>query len=309
MKRIEFELKPERPYSLSRTAARLVRFTEVVDRMDPDGQHRRCLHLNGKLALMSVVQSGSVARAILHIQLIGEAVDDPASRVAAERVVRQSLGAGCKLRPFYRAFGDDPLLAASIRSHQGMSLCGGATLFEAILTSILAQQVNLKFAYSIYEALTRRYGERLEVDGETFIAFPTPARIARIRETSLRNFKLSGAKAGAIRRIARAFATRELEESELDRLADEEVIERLIAYKGIGRWTAETSMMRGLGRVDIFPAGDLGVIKKIAVEMLGRTEKVTEAEMREFSERWRPHRSLALIYAYATLYSTDKTDK
>ena len=68
-------------------------------------------------------------------------------------------------------------------------------------------------------------------------------------------------------------------------------------------------MMRGLGRVDIFPAGDLGVIKKIAVEMLGRTEKVTEAEMREFSERWRPHRSLALIYAYATLYSTDKTDK
>jgi DNA-3-methyladenine glycosylase II len=302
VKRIQFDLIPERPYSLARTAERLVRFTQLVDRMDADGQYRRCLHLAGELVLMSVSQSGSAAKATLHVTLTGIALDGDATQLAAERVVRRSLGAGCKLRPFYLALGHDPLLAKSIRAHRGMALCGGATLFEAMLTSILAQQVNLKFAYSIYDELVLRYGERLEVDGETFTAFPTAARVARVQESTLRNFRLSGAKAGAIHRIARAFASGELDEASLDELPDEAVIEQLVAYKGIGRWTAETSIMRGLGRVDIFPAGDLGVIKKIAVEMLGRTETASEAEMREFSERWRPHRSLALIYAYKVLY-------
>jgi DNA-3-methyladenine glycosylase II len=206
------------------------------------------------------------------------------------------------LRLFYRAFGEDALLGGSIRDHNGMSMCGGATLFEAIVTSILAQQINLKFAYSIYEVLARRYGERLEIEGEEFISFPTPERVARVRHATLRNLKLSNAKAGAIHRIAKAFAKRELEEVELDKLEDEDVIERLVAYKGIGRWTAETAMLRGLGRLDVFPAGDLGVVKKIALEMLGRKKVASEEEMRTFSKRWSPYRSLALIYAYATLY-------
>ena len=88
---------------------------------------------------------------------------------------------------------------------------------------------------------------------------------------------------------------------ELARLDDEEVIERLSAYKGIGRWTAEMVLLRGLMRPDVFPAGDLGVIRYIAQGLLGRKERAREDEMRRFSERWRPHRSLALVYAYAEL--------
>lgn len=303
MKRIEFDFKPERPYSLSRSVARLVRFSQLVDRMNDAGRYSRCLYLNGEPTLMTVTQSGSAARALLHVTLVGGSGDENSARADAERIVRRSLGAGCPLRPFYRAFRDDALLAGSIRANQGMSLCGGVTLFEAMLTCVLAQQVNLTFAYSIYEALVRRYGERLDVGGESFIAFPTAERIARVRQTTLRNFRLSNAKAGTIRRIARAFATRELDEAELDELSDEAVVERLVAYKGIGRWTAETAMMRGLGRLDVFPAGDLGVVKKMAVEMLGRKEAASEEEMRTFSQRWRPYRSLALIYSYAILYA------
>jgi DNA-3-methyladenine glycosylase II len=302
MQRIEFEVRPERPYSLSQTVARLVRFSDLVDRMDRDGRYSRCLQLNGELCLLTVTQSGSASRALLHVTLFGHTLDPIRAPADAKRIIDRSLGARCPLGPFYRAFRDDPLLADSIRTHRGLSLCGGATLFEAIITSVLAQQVNLKFAYSIYQALAQRYGERLEVEGEAFIAFPTPERIARVRHATLRNLKLSNAKASAIHRIARAFAKGELDESELEQLADEDVIERLIAYKGIGRWTAETAIMRGLGRLDVFPAGDLGVVKKIAIEMLGRNQVASEAEMRTFSKRWHPYRSLALIYAYATLY-------
>jgi len=297
-----FELKPERPYSLARTASRLIRFSTLVDRIDEKGGYSRCLRLDGRLALLHVRQTAPPSRAVLEVSLRGEGVRAKAVVEEAERVVRRMLGADCKLRAFYSALGNDPFLADSIKAHRGMSLCGGPTLFETIVTSILAQQVNLRFAYSIYETLTRRYGERFAVDGETRLAFPTPERLARVRIETLRGFKLSAAKAGTIHRMARAFARGELEERELEGLSDDEVIERLVAYKGIGRWTAETSLMRGLGRIDVFPAGDLGVVKKLAIEMLGREEVAKEAEMRDFSRRWRPYRSLALIYAYATYY-------
>lgn len=303
-----FELKPERPYSLERTALRLVRFSTLVDRLDPSGVYSRCLPLNSKPALLEVRQIRPPSRPLLEVRLRGEGVRTAAAKRAATRFVERSLGAACPLTPFYRGFSGDPFLKEAIVSHRGLALCGGDGLFEAIVTSILAQQVNLRFAYSIYDALTLRYGERLAVAGEERIAFPRPERVARVRETTLRNFKLSGAKAGAIRRIARAFARGELDEDELGELDDEAVIERLVAYKGIGRWTAETSLMRGLGRLDVFPAGDLGVVKRLAIDMLGRDGVAREEEMRDFSNRWRPYRSLALIYAYASLYGAKKSE-
>ena len=302
MQRVEFDLTPERPYSLSQTVARLVRFTTLVDRMTDDGEYSRCLHLNNELALMRVNQVGPPSRATLQVTLHGEHVRNRGVREHAERIVRRSLGAGCKLALFYQGFRNDPLLADSVRAHHGMALCGGATLFESMVTSIFAQQVNLKFAYSIYDELTNRYGDTIEVEGETRVAFPRPARLARVRESTFHNMRLTKAKSGTIVRMAKAFAKGELDEDKLGALPDEDVIEQLVAYKGIGRWTAETSLIRGLGRLDVFPAGDLGVVKKIAIDMLGRSKVASEAEMRDFSERWRPYRSLALIYAYAVLY-------
>ncbi|MCY4441260.1 MAG: hypothetical protein OXE53_13785, partial [Deltaproteobacteria bacterium] len=84
-------------------------------------------------------------------------------------------------------------------------------------------------------------------------------------------------------------------------LSDEQVVERLTGIKGIGRWSAEIALMRGLARPDTFPAGDLGVVKYLAQGLLGRTGKATEAEMRAFAERWRPYRALGLAYCYAEL--------
>jgi DNA-3-methyladenine glycosylase II len=92
-----------------------------------------------------------------------------------------------------------------------------------------------------------------------------------------------------------------LNQSEIAQLPDEAAIEQLIQIKGIGRWSAETALMRGLARNDAFPGGDLGVVKYLAQGMLGRKEKATESEMRTFADRWRPYRGLALVYCYAEL--------
>ena len=80
---------------------------------------------------------------------------------------------------------------------------------------------------------------------------------------------------------------------------DEKAVESLMSFKGVGRWTAEFALLRGGARMDIFPCGDLGVVKYLAREMLGHEGAAKEEEMRLFAERWRPYRGLALIYAYA----------
>jgi DNA-3-methyladenine glycosylase II len=298
--RASLGLVPARPYSLTRTTSRFARFPDEIDRADERG-YRRMLIVEGRPLLVRVHQSGPPSRARLEIALEGKGARRASARRAAERLAERALGARDDVRPFYRAFAGDPLLAGPIREFRGLRVAGSATLFEAILTAVLSQQVNLRFAYSIRDDLARRFGESVRFGGVSYTAFPAPERIARETPGRLRRLRLSRAKAETIVRVARAFASGELDEHELRARDDEEVIERLTALKGIGRWTAETALMRGLGRPDAFPAADLGVVKYLARGLLGRRAPSTERQMRAFSERWRPWRSLALVYAYAEL--------
>jgi DNA-3-methyladenine glycosylase II len=168
---------------------------------------------------------------------------------------------------------------------------------------VLSQQVNLQFAYSIRRELVRAFGSRAKIGDGIFYSFPLPETIGRENATNLRGFRLSQGKAETLLRLAEAFASGRLSDAQLRTLSDEAVVEQLTSIKGIGRWTAETVLLRGLGRVDAFPAGDLGVVKYLARGLLHRDGPASEAEMREFAESWRPYRGLALVHAYAELAS------
>ncbi|MFY9550491.1 MAG: hypothetical protein WAU32_05015, partial [Thermoanaerobaculia bacterium] len=225
----------------------------------------------------------------------------PSALAAARRVIEGALGASADVRPFYRAHGEDVLLSSSIRDFRGLRIAGLPSLWEALVTAILAQQVNLKFAYDIRRELALAFGRRARIGGQDFVAFPAPQALSGTTPAGLRRFRLSESKAGAIASLARAFADGSLAESAIAALPDEEGIAQLTAFRGVGRWTAEIALLRGLGRTDIFPAGDLGVVKYLAQGLLGRRTKAKEDEMRRFAERWKPHRSLALVYGYAEL--------
>ena len=294
------ELRPDAPYSLALTLQRFARFPEAVDRVEEDGSYRRLLIEAGQPLLVSVRQTGPPSRPRLAVSLQGRRARTRAAERAARAHIERALGTGHDLRGFYRRFRDDELLGPPIRAFRGLGVAGWAHTFESLVTTILAQQVNLVFAYSIRSELAQVLGRRARFYGRSWTAFPSPERVARETPAALRRFRLSRAKAEAIHRVARAFESGDLDDAELRALPDDEVIERLIALKGIGRWTAETTLQRGLGRRDAFPAGDLGIVKYLAQGLLAR-ETASEAEMREFSERWRPYRSYALVYAYAEL--------
>ena len=297
---LKYRISPRRPYSLALTAARYARFPDAVDRFD-GRTYERLLPVGRGAVLLSVRQAGGPTRAFLDVSLEGSGAESPLAREAARRVVEGALGAGTDVRDFYRDCGADPILAAAIRDFPGMRIAGWPSLWEALVTAILSQQINLRFAYAMRHELSSAFGRRARRGGRTHTAFPSPRDLASLTPRALRRMRVSGAKAGTILGLARAFASGDLSEAELAPLSDEAAIDRLMSFRGVGRWTAEIALLRGLGRTDIFPAGDLSIVKYLAVGLLGRGSRAAEKDMRDFARRWEPHRGLALVYAYAEL--------
>src|SRR5450432_3668685 len=223
--RVHFSVVPQRPYSLALTAERYTRFPEVVDRFD-GAVYRRFLPVGRGGALLSVEQVGTPAHAVLEVTLAGPRADSPAARAAAERIVHVALGAAQPVAPFYRSFRADPVVGAAIRDFRGLRGAGVPSLWEGLVTAILAQQVNLHFAYDIRRELSETFGKRARFESESFIAFPTPESMAGEAPATLRRFRLSESKAKAIHGLARAFSKGTLAEEEIAALGDEDAIER-----------------------------------------------------------------------------------
>lgn len=297
-----FTLTPTPPYSLDLTAVRFARFkNEIVDRVQPK-QYQRLLSVDGRFALATVKDTGTATKPQLEVELEGSRQAD-LDRPEFTAQLRHILSTELDLKPFYRLCRTDELLGPITSRFRGLKLPASPTVFESLIMAVLSQQVNLTFAYSIKRELVETFGERQAVGGETYYAFPRPERFAAETADDMRRFRLSGAKAATLVRLGEAFSSGSLKEEELTTLPDETVVEHLIQIKGIGRWSAEIALLRGLARPDAFPGGDLGVVKYVAQGLLGKAEKATEADMRAFAERWRPYRGLALIYCYAELMS------
>ena len=298
-----FRILPRAPYSFDFTAARFMRFaSENVD-LAAQGQYRRLLAAGRQIALATVTDVGTVARPQLSVTLQSPS-KTPLKLAAFEMQLRHILCTDLDLNPFYRLARKDDMLAPLVRRFRGLRVVSSPTLFEALVTAVLSQQVNLTFAYSIKKALVESFGRTWRREEGTYYAFPEPRRFAAQSMEDMRKFRLSTAKAGSLIRLGAAFASKTpfpVNAAGLSALSDDEIVARLTAIKGIGRWSAEIALMRGLGRPDTFPAGDLGVVKYVAQGLLGKTGKATEAEMRAFAERWRPYRGLALAYCYAEL--------
>ena len=162
--------------------------------------------------------------------------------------------------------------------------------YGLLVRSITGQQLSTKAAATIYGRLTELYG------GKT----PSPEQIIATDPEQLRSVGLSHAKAAYLRDLAEHVVDGELPVDRLTELSDEEVYERLIAVKGLGRWTIDMFLMFHLGRPDVLPVGDLGIRKAMQVNY-GLGELPKAAEMEQIAEAWRPHRSLAALYLWESL--------
>lgn len=165
-----------------------------------------------------------------------------------------------------------------------------ADAYGALLRAIVGQQLSTKAARTIY-------GRVLEIfDGST----PSPEQLLEADESDLRGAGLSGRKVEYVRDLASHVIEGELELDRLDQLEDEQVIEEIVAVRGLGVWTAEMFLLFHLERPDVLSGGDLGIRKAIQVAY-GLEEMPTPTRVVEIGEPWRPQRSLASLYLWESL--------
>ena len=175
-------------------------------------------------------------------------------------------------------------------------------LFESLVWSIIGQQINLNFAYSLKERLVQNFGEKLIHNGEIFYALPTPERLASLNIEDFQPFQFSRSKAQYIINIARAFAEGHLSQEALSKLSFEDIRLKLIEIKGVGNWTANYSMMKSLKNYDAFPVEDVGLHNAVKTQY-GFAGKPSIAELNQMAEKWAGWRGYATFYFWHSLLS------
>ena len=163
--------------------------------------------------------------------------------------------------------------------------------FEALAMSIASQQLSTKAADTIF----RRFCDLFPPDRR-----PTPDRVMTMTDEEIRACGFSRPKVGFIKDLAGHVLDGRLDLAGLKQHPDDEVMRQLVAVKGIGRWTAEIFLMFRLGRPDILPADDLGLMN--AVHRAYKLRKRPDPKrLRKMGEAWSPHRSVAAWYLWASL--------
>lgn len=222
---------------------------------------RRVLPTAQGLVLVEVEDRGSIDAPDLRWRLHGAPALPHATRAALQRTLRRMLGLDLDPRPLERLPDIDPRLRAVALALRGMRPPRFASLFEAFASVLPFQQLSLDAGVAIVGRLVQRFGAVLECDGERLHAFPAARAIAAARLDDLRGCGLSTRKACALRAIARAIDRGELREQALQRMSTADAVAALKSLPGIGPWSASLVLLRGLGRLDVFPPGDVGAAR------------------------------------------------
>ena len=293
-------LTPTPPYDFRLTMGHLASFgTGARVNVFEDGRYSRLLEVEGKLLLTQVQSAGTVEAPRLDVTVHGEEITDQTLEYV-RGTLAWVLGGDTPLQEFYAAARRDPVLAPLVKQLYGLKISQTPSVFEAFVQSIFSQQIATNVARIIGSLLLENYGSTISHKGDIYYAFPTPAALLPEGIPGLRAIKLSNRKAEYILDVAAAVVDGSLDMEGLRYLPDEEATKRLLALRGVGPWTAHWLLLRALGRMDAFPAGDLA-LRRVVAGLYLKGKELTVAELEEFSEGWAPWRSLYTTYLFAAL--------
>lgn len=254
------------PFHLEATVRVLQRrASNRVDVWD-DGRYLRVLTIAGQRVLVEVENHGTIdAPDLQHVLRHGDAALATDPRLVA--TLRKVLGLDVDPEPLLRLTTAERKLRTIALALRGMRPPRFAEWFEVFANVVPFQQVSLDAGAAVVGRFVERFGESIEHGGRRFHAFPTAATVASARLDRLRACGLSARKAEVLRHLARAIASGELVEATVAGLSTHDALEVLAELPGIGRWSASLILLRGLGRLDVFPPGDVGVARGLRTLM------------------------------------------
>jgi DNA-3-methyladenine glycosylase II len=289
--RQRIQLHPQPPFRLDLTAWALRRRGQnAIDFWD-GRTYRRALVIERRPAEVAVTQAGGGDAPRLDVTITGRRLTPSAGSIATAALTRL-LGLEIDLADFYARAARDRTLGPLAKRYRGLKPPRFPTLFECLLNAVACQQLSLAAGLTVLSRLAAAAGP----PAGTLRPFPAPGDVLRLSAPALRELGFSERKAHTILELARAAADGEFDLDRFEPLDDEDVVQALVRWPGIGRWSADYVLLRGLGRLHVFPPTDVGAINGLRwfLAASGLDEDPARA-----LERWR--RDAGILYFHLLL--------
>jgi DNA-3-methyladenine glycosylase II len=296
-----FSIKAAPPFRLDLSVWALRRRrVNALDRWDGKSYRRVLTFIDGEVEL-SVSQAGGAEAPCLDIALVGDRVGrDVEAKVVAG--LERMLGLKVDLSSFYKMAAADNVIGPVVARYRGVKPPRFPTVFESLLNAVANQQLSLESGLSLLNRLGAIHGRTTSTGRTSLHAFPRPQDLAGLEPPALHNLGFSRRKSATIIELARSVVAGRLDLESLERLPDDEVVAQLTSLSGIGRWSAEYVLLRGLGRLHVFPGDDVGARNNLA-RWLGLEPPLDYSAVERAVARWQPY--AGMVYFHLLLARLD----
>lgn len=277
-------LQPIPPFDFSQSLDFLGLFPPTQREQSLTGQTlTKAVSLAGQVVVFQVKSLGSIEKPELTYTLWSEQPLTPSAEQATQDRLRFFLSLDDDLRPFYAIGQSDPYFAPVITRLYGYHQVKFLTPFENTCWAVLTQRTPLDLAKKMKQALMTRYGGSLTVDDATYWAFPEATHLAQADEADLAVLLHHARRAEYIGTAARAFAA--VDETFLRSGPYDEVRAWLRSIKGIGDWSADFILLRGLGRMDSLPLTEKRLLAVVA-KVYNQGQLLSDQRVRELADKY-----------------------
>lgn len=260
------QLSTRAPFHLEATVRVLQRRPGNLVETWKQGRYLRVLRTSDGLVLVEVENRGTIDEPDVRYSLRhGDPSTGTRRRLA--QTLRKVLGLDVDPLPLQRIVEADRKLHHAAVALRGMRPPRFAGWFETFANVMPFQQLSLDAGIAIVGRLVERLGKHLDQGGHRFHAFPAAQAVAEARLETLRKCGLSSRKAESLRNLARAIESGELAEDRIAGMKTNDALKALVELPGIGPWSASLVLLRGLGRLDVFPPGDVGAVRGLSALM------------------------------------------
>lgn len=273
----------------------------VLEKVDLDTGLQRMLYLEGiPVQLVVRSESADVRHPALFLDIHSGQQISSAICAASEQWARNMLNLDQNPRAFLALGKQDAPLQQLQERFYGMWPVRIASPYESLIWAIIGQQINVTFAHRLKCRFLKHCGESARMGDQEYYLFPEPERVACANQQELAALQFSRQKSEYITAVSAAVVDGRLNFDALHALLQEQAISHLLQFRGVGRWTAEYVLMRGLGYPDCIPAADIG-LRRVAGKLYGLGRTASEMDVRDITERFHGWRSWIAFYWWMKL--------
>lgn len=288
-----FILTPVPPFRLDYTVWVLRRISKnLIDRWDGN-EYTRLFVIQNKPIKVIVRQCGTPDDSIIVVSVNNEINHELKNKLSD--ILEVMLGLKRDLRDFYRISEEDVNLNSLVIQFKGFKPPRFPTIFEALVNAISCQQISFEAGLQIQNRLVQKFGMHVAEDNNLFYAFPDPGSLASCSVRELRRIGYSLRKSESLIRLASSILKAELSFEGLDVMSNDDIIKRLCKYNGVGRWTAEYVLLRGMGKIDVFPRDDIGAQNNLQ-DLLHLANKPDDLKIPKIIGKWYPYAGLVYFH-------------